>query len=342
MLLLLIFPELVMAQNSAKYAYTFLNEPVSARVMALGGSGMAIYDEDITMALFNPSLINDQMNNAMAFSYVHFFDGINYGQAQYAKNFSVLGSFLMSVQYLNYGQFKYASENGTRAGTFNAADYALAIGWGRELDDHFSIGATARLIYSGYEMYSSFGFSVDVAGTYRNDNDLAISLVASNIGTQLKGYLSGVTYPLPFKLALGFSKKMEHAPFRFTLLADHLEKWDLTYDNPINPIGTVDLISGDTIPLAGISGFADQLMRHIIVGTELILGKNVVLRVGYNYRRRKEMSLSQRRGLVGFSWGFGIHIHRFEIEFARSTYHVAGTPNYFTLKTNIGQFMRQY
>ena len=328
----------MLGQNSGKYAYTFLQEPVSARLLALGGSGLAIYDNDITLALVNPSLINDQMNNHLALSYAHYFTGINYGQAQYAKNLGRLGSFVFSMQFQDYGRFDYATVNGTREGTFGAADYALAAGWGRTLSDHFTIGATARLIYSYYESYSSFGLSVDVAGTYRNDNGWTVSLVAANVGTQLKGYLSGQTAPLPFNLSVAMSKKMDHAPFRFTVVADHLEKWDLTYHNPVDPIGSVDPVTGDTIPLTGVSGFADQLMRHVMLGTELYLGKNVILRLGYNYRRRQELALAQRKGLVGFSWGFGIRINRFQINYARSTYHVAGSPNYFTITTSLDSF----
>lgn len=335
---LFVFPVIVWGQNSGKYAFTFLEEPVSARMMALGQSGLAIYDNDITLALANPSLINKDMNNDLAFSYVHYFKGVNYGQVQYARDFRRLGTFVLSVQSMNYGTFDYATVNGTREATFGAADYALAVGWGRVLNEHFTIGATGRLINSYYESYSSFGISVDVAGTYRNDKGWTASLVASNIGLQLKGFVPGVTAPLPFNLSLAVSKKMDHAPFRFTLVADHLEKWDLTYVNPVDPIGSIDPVTGDTIPLTGVSGFADKLMRHVILGTELYLGKNVVLRLGYNYRRRQELSLAERKGLVGFSWGFGIRISRFQINYARSTYHLAGSPNYFTLTTSLDSF----
>ncbi|MBN2639710.1 MAG: type IX secretion system protein PorQ [Bacteroidales bacterium] len=341
-LFLLIFPKFLWAQDAGKYAFTFLEEPVSARMMALGQSGLAIYDNDITLALANPSLINEQMNNDLAFSYVHFFSGVNYGQVQYARNFRRLGSFLFSVQSMNYGTLDYATVNGTQEGTFSAADYAMAMGWGRTLDEHFSIGATARLIGSYYESYSSYGIAVDVAGTYRNDKGFTVSLVASGIGTQIKGFTSGVTAPLPFNLSVAVSQKMAHAPFRFTLVADHLEKWDLTYDSPVILIGRIDPVSGDTIPLSGVAAFSDKLMRHIILGTELYLGKSLSIRLGYNYRRRQELALADRKGLVGFSWGFGVKINRFQIGFARSTYHAGVTPNYFTLTTHLGEFMRRY
>lgn len=340
-MLLLLVPVVGISQESGKYAFTFLEQPISARIVALGGNMAAIYDHDITLGLVNPSLINAGMNNDFALSYVNFFAGINYGLAQYSRTFNQLGSFLASIQYVNYGKFVYANPDGTRSGTFGAADYALTVGWGRELSPNFSIGATGKLIYSYYETYKAFGIAVDVAGTYRNEGGWVFSLVASNIGTQLRGYVSGKTAPLPFDMQLAFSKRLEHVPFRFSVVVDHLEKWNLSYNNPLNPAGGIDPITGKPISLSRVSKFGDKLMRHFIFGGEIYLGKNVVLRAGYNYRRRRELANSQRRGLVGFSWGLGIRVSHFEIDYARSSYQLSNSPNYFTIITSLDEFTRR-
>lgn len=337
-ILFLLLPFVLLAQEPGQYAFTFLEEPVSARTVALGGNVAAIYDNDITLGFVNPSLINDHMNNDLALSYVNFFAGVNYGLAQYSRTFHRLGSFLASLQYLNYGKFTYANADGTRGGTFGAADYALTLGWGRQLGPNFSIGASVRLIDSYYETYTAYGFAVDVAGTYRNDNGWTFSLVASNIGTQMKGYVAGVTSPLPFDLQWAASKKLAHVPLRLCLIVDHLEKWNLSMADSLNPAGGIDPLTGKPIALTGVSNFGDQLMRHLIFGSELYLGRHLILRAGYNYRRRKELSISDRLGLVGFSWGFGIKISHFQISYARTTYHLAGSPNYFTLTTSLDSF----
>lgn len=334
-LLFQLLPFLLFAQEPGQYAFTFLEQPVSARTVALGGNMAAIYDNDITLGFVNPSLINDKMNNDLALSYVNFFGGVNYGLAQYSRSFNQLGSFLASIQYMNYGKFTYANPDGTTGGTFSAADYAVKIGWGRQLSPNFSIGASASLIYSYYETYKAYGIAVDVAGTYRNDNGWAFSLAASNIGTQIKGYVSGVTSPLPFDLQFAASKKLEHVPLRLCLVVDHLEKWNLSLADSLNPAGGIDPLTGKPVQLSGAANFADKLMRHIIFGGELYLGRHLTLRAGYNYLRRKELSISDRMGLVGFSWGFGIHVSRFQINYARTTYHLAGSPNYFTITTSL-------
>ena len=72
--------------------YTFLNTTNSARVAALGGVPLPIYDSDIQLSAFNPSLINSEMNNSMSLSYVDYFTDINFGTIQYGRTFEKIGS----------------------------------------------------------------------------------------------------------------------------------------------------------------------------------------------------------------------------------------------------------
>ena len=74
---------------------------------------------------------------------------------------------------------------------------------------------------------------------------------------------------------------------------------------------------------------------------EIIFGKNFILRGSYNYRRRQEMKIADKTGMVGFSWGFGIRIYKFKINYSRSTYHLVGSPNYLTLVFDMNSFIRK-
>jgi len=335
----LLFPGVAFSQLGGKYAFTFLEQPVSARAAALGSSALAIDDGDINLTLLNPSLIHSEMNQALSLSYINYFAGTNYGLMQYAKDLGKTGTYVASIQYMDYGTFDYADPYGNRSGTFKAADYALSLGWGRQLNDQFSIGATAKLLYSYYESYKSFGIAVDVAASYKSESGLLLSLIASHIGTQLTSY-TGQMAPLPFDMQLALSKRLEHVPFRFSLVYDHIEKWDLSYYDDANPPGGFDPVTGAAIERTGFSKISDLLMRHFIVGGEVYIGKNIVLRAGYNYRRRQEMVISQRRGMVGFSYGIGIRVSHFHINYARTAYHLAGSPNYFTITTSLDEFRR--
>ncbi len=330
------------AQVGGRGTYDFLNAPVSARVAALGGSVVPVDDGDITLSLSNPALIKPGMHNQLGLAYVNYFADINYGSVQYARTFESLGSFAASLQYYNYGTFDYADEGGERDGTFTAADMAFTIGWGRELDSNFSIGANMKFVNASWESYNSFGIAVDVAGTYQNQNGWLFSLTARNIGSELKSFLPGEPSLMPFSMQLGLSKRLDHVPFRFIVVYDHLEKWDLTYDDPLDLAGNIDPITGERREKDGMSEFADQFMRHIILGGEFYIGNNLILRGSYNYKRRQEMKIPDKLGMVGFSWGLGIRLNRFHLSYSRSAFHVVGSPNYFTITTNLDSFGRNF
>ncbi|HEX3009536.1 MAG TPA: hypothetical protein VHO90_18170, partial [Bacteroidales bacterium] len=61
------------------------------------------------------------------------------------------------------------------------------------------------------------------------------------------------------------------------------------------------------------------------------------VRAGYNYQRRKEMTIASKTGMVGFSFGFGIKISRFNIEYGRAAYHLAGASNHFSIGLNLDE-----
>ena len=338
---IIIISNISYSQIGGNTGYQFLEQPISARIAALGGNVASINDNDLNIGFVNPSLINPGMNNSLALNYINFFTGTNYSSIQYANTFKKAGSFMGTIQYMDYGKIDYADENGNLGGTFGAYDMALTIGWGRQLDSSFSIGAAAKLIYSSYESYNSFGMAIDVAGTYQTKSGITMSLVARNLGMQLSTYTSGANRdPLPFDLQYTISKRLDHVPFRFSLIYDHIEKWDLTYDDPANPSNGFDPITGEPKYKTGFSKFGDQLMRHIIIGTELYIGKNLTLRGGYNYRRRQEMKVEDKTAMVGFSWGFGVRIYKFRINYSRVTYSLAGSPNYLTLAFDLDSFSK--
>ena len=187
LIIVILFNKPVNAQIGGDNTYEFLNLTSSARIAALGGNVLSIKDNDINLALPNPSLITPEMHNNLSLSFVDYYTDVNYGFALYSRSFKQLGSFIAAMQFIDYGKFIYADETGEQQGEFGASEYAFNIGWGRALDSSFSIGANFKMIYSSLESYNSFGLAVDVAGTYYDSkNQFSISLIGRNIGPQLK------------------------------------------------------------------------------------------------------------------------------------------------------------
>ena len=331
------------AQIGGRSTFGFLDRTNSARVAAMGGNILAISDNDISLVLTNPSLISAEMSNTLALDYVDVRSAYNYGDVMYSRTFSKAGSFVGTFQFINYGKFTYADMAGNTSGDFTASEYALTIGWARNLSPHFSIGANGKLIYSQLESYHSYGIAVDVAGTYKTADDIfSASLVARNIGIQLVPYVAGERDHLPFEMQAGISTKFKHIPVRLSLLYNNIEKWDLSYYDPLSPDNKVDPITGQTKKKTAVGDFADKLMRHIVIGTEITIAKVFSLRLGYNYKQRQELKLPDRTALSGFTYGFGLHIKMFTLSYARSTQMAGGyDPNYVSFAMNFGQWTKK-
>lgn len=331
------------AQSGGYGTFKFLNYSYSARLAALGGNFAAIRDNDITLSLANPSLITPEMSHQMALGYVNSPGGINYGFAAYSRTFSKAGSFTGSLQFLNYGKFTAADAAGNKTGEFSAGEYALVVGWGRQLTPLFSIGANGKLIFSQLESYNSFGIGVDVAGTYcSKDQSFTASLAGRNIGSQLVPYLPGQYEPLPFEIQLGLSQKLKHVPLRFTQVLTNLQRWNLSYDDPNNPDNQPDPITGTVSKPSGPEQVADEIMRHVVLGAELTIAKVLAVRLGYNYQRRQELKLYDKPGMAGFSIGAGLNIKMFSINYTRATFQAGSpNPNYITLGINLKEFSKK-
>ncbi|HSW67886.1 MAG TPA: type IX secretion system protein PorQ [Bacteroidales bacterium] len=332
---IVVLASVVNAQPAARNTYKFLTLPTSPRVAAMGGDFVGAWDHDINFAIANPALINPELNRQMSLNMVNYFSGISYGSASYGNTFNKLGSFVGTVKYIDYGSFTHTNDIGETLGTFQAGETALIIGWGRQLDSVFSIGANIKAINSSLETYNSFGFAVDVAGMMRLQNGLSVTVIASNIGRQLTSF-SGINEPLPFNLQVGLSNRLQHLPFRYSILFTHLHQWDLTYHDPART--KRDPFTGEIVEEDKFSTILDGVMRHVVVGGELMPVRNIAIRFGYNYRLRQETQVDSRISTVGFSWGFGIKVHRFHFNYARKAFHLHGSPNYVSISTNLSEF----
>jgi hypothetical protein len=341
---ILLISSLLLALNSfcqlgGNSTYQFLNLTNSARIAGTGGDFLPLIDDDVSLALSNPSAINKSMDNHIALNFIDYYADIKMGHATYSKTLKKFGSFAASVQFINYGTFTEADVTGQTYGEFKANEQAVTFGWGRQLDSSFFIGANIKSIFSHLDEYKSFGLAVDVAGSYYNKPKLfTATLIFKNIGRQLKAYTPGNIEPLPFEIETGISKKFQHVPLRFDIIYNHLEKFDLTYNDPNDPDSKTDPLTGKVIEKNNINKSMDKLMRHFKFGVEFIPVKYFSLRMGYNYQRRKEMRIDTKVSTIGFSWGFGIKIAKLNLYYSRAKYYFNGSPNYITLSANISDF----
>jgi hypothetical protein len=338
------------SQLGGSSIYEFLNLSNSARSASLGGEVISIQDQDLNLAVINPALLDSSLSNQLAINYTKYLPdvNINYGFFSYAKHIRNIGTFDANLQYINYGRFIESDVAGTQIGSFGASDYSFNLGYGKTLgvadsSKKFSIGANVKYIYSQLYTYTSSGAAFDLgANFFSARHNFSASLLIRNVGQEFKDYVSANTEPIPFELLAGISFKPKHAPFRLTVTATHLERWDLTYIDPANPPLTTDPLTGQPIVQKPFKIFGDKLMRHAVFGGEILLTKNFNIRLGYNYERRQEMIVNSRRGLVGLSFGIGLKISKFHLSYAHSNYHIAGGSNTISLTTNLSDFYSRH
>jgi hypothetical protein len=204
-LLICLFSSGVKAQTGGNNIYNFLDFSYSSRIAALGGSLISVYDDDPTLINYNPSYISKRHNNAISLNFTDFFSNVSYGSALYSHTFKKAGSFALEMRYVGYGKFISTDEIGNQLGYFGANDLAMTLGWGRQLDSNFSIGANLKMIYCAYESYSSFGLALDVAGSYYNPKkNISLTLLFKNMDPNSKPLPQAIskklllTFKLPF------------------------------------------------------------------------------------------------------------------------------------------------
>lgn len=321
------------AQVGGESTYQFLTLTNSARIAALGGTQVAINDTtDLNLPYNNPALLHKSMSNFLLANYVNYFADINYGYVSYAKSLDSIGNFAVGMHYINYGDFVEATELGEITGNnFKAAEYALNMIYSNTYK-RLKYGVNLKPILSVFESYQSFGLAADAGISYASKNKLTnFALVAQNFGTQITTYYNqGTREPLPFNLQAGFSKRLQYAPVILSLTMQHLTNWDLANTQPELSEGEIAIFERD-------ESFSKQIMRHLVVGVEILPSENFILRAGYNYQRRQELKFDERASTVGLSVGFGVKIKRFRFDFASSRFHLAGSSNLFSLAINLNE-----
>ncbi len=324
-----------------KGLFSQMNDAHSARMMALGGIILPMHDGDLQTITFNPSSICPAMDNQIALSYVGDFKmGTNYASVQYSHTFDKLGSFGATVQYDNYGAFEYASESGHVDGTtFNVSDYVVTLGWGRELTDKWSIGANLKYAGIQYETSRGGALGVDVAATYWAYSNWAFTLAGRNIGHQL--FYTGTANEekwLPFSLDFTASKKLDHLPLTIVMGYHDIQKWKVVSDNQYLIEENYDPITGQYTQTSNTTKFFNNLGSHLVLGGELEIGKNFLMRASYNYESHLKMDVPKKRTLVGFSAGFGLKIKAFQIDYAYSRNNIVGSPHFLSLRMDLNKF----
>ena len=335
---LLALPLAAQAQIGGRAAFPFLELPPSAQVAALGGLTASARSADPTQFFASPALLNADMDHAAGLSYVSYVADIKRSTAAYVFNTERRGRFGLGLTYSSYGDLPNVDDVGNVLGTFPVNEYALAAA-DSYTKGKFTFGLTAKLAVSGIAGNRAVGLATDAGVLYKPhaDHDFTVGLVVKNAGYMLKPYTAAAREPLPLDVQLGTTIKPEHMPLRFTFTAHHLHQWRIQYLDP-NARGTLD---ANNVEVKPSFNFGDNLARHFTAAAELLLGKGLSLRMGYNHLQARELRLDNVGGGAGFSFGAMLKISQFQLDYTYATLQAAGSSNYFTLSRSLDSFLKK-
>lgn len=317
----------VRGQESSS-AYNFLNITSSSKIYGLGGVNISLVDDDIFTADQNPSLMGAEMSGQVGISYMRYLGGSNFATAAYTHSVGSRGAWGASIKYFGYGSIKETDANGSILGTFSPLDLAFTGSYSHDITDRLRGGINIKFLYSAYAEFSALALATDLGINYYDpDKDLSLSLVAANLGGQLKKF-NDTADRLPIDVRLGWSQSFGSFPVRFSITAWNLCKWKLPYYE------TGDGSSDGNYEIK--ESFASNLFRHLIFSADLIASKNWYVGLGYNYKMRTDMSTYHRTFLSGWSLGAGINVKAFKVGFAFAQPHSGAST--FMLNLNLSLF----
>ena len=228
-------------------------------------------------------------------------------------------------QYVDYGTFQGTDPTGQLTGNFKAQDAALTVGYAKNLNDFFTIGANLKYINSTIETYSSNAVAADLGFVFHDiDYDTNLALSIRNIGFQITPY-ANEDEKLPFQINLGVSHKLENAPVEFNLTLHDLQNFNSSEE--------INLDTGQE------TGFGRELIDKVSVGAEIFPGKAFNLRIGYNFKRGNELKVQDQRNFSGLTYGFGFQVNSLRFEYAKSQFHTAANAHYFGVLINLDRIL---
>jgi len=332
-ILLFISFNFLTAQVGGTKIFNFLNITTSARQAAMGGEVLTLND-DVNQPMWNPATINKFMDNKIALNYVNYLTDINMGSLSFAHLINRrFGTIHGSVQYIDFGKFIGADENGVETGEFTSRDLAISVGYAYNIPwTNFYVGSNVKFLSSKIENFTSQGVALDFGVYYYTDlRPYSFTAVIRNVGYQISPF-DEQRENLALEIAVGASYKLQDVPLEWHLTISNLQQWNISVPNPSDSQTDLDgNVNSNSV------SFLNNAFRHVVIGGEFFPDKAFNLRFGYNFRRAAELKLNETRTFAGITAGFGLKMGRMKLDYAFTKYHPADNTSTFTLRIDLSK-----
>ncbi|MFH1368337.1 MAG: PorV/PorQ family protein [Elusimicrobiota bacterium] len=254
----------------------FLDQAWGARAAALGGGLSGITDDSFS-CYYNPAGLGYTASN-MELSTMYAPGPVDTFFSYYGLLIAPLNLNLTFITY-NAGDIEVLEFNEDPVKIKAQNDYALSIGWGRNLNETFFAGGNLKYLSSNLvEQYSSNALIWDVGLMFRTlDDKMTFSMLGKNITNSTLKYYS-VAEPLPSDYVIG-----------------------TVYRKPFN--------KGNSMLLGCDYSISEQQMRF---GLEEIISQLVTARAGYQLGGNNEFTIGFGIGIQSFHLDYGLNISNAE------------------------------
>ena len=307
--------------------FSFLRLPNATRANALGGNTVALIERDPSLVFHNPGLLGAEMDGMINFNYMNYIADVNVGSALFTKAIGERAAWGVGASFMSYGSVReFLPDNVATGATVSAKDISVTGFYAHDLSERWRGGLSLKFLYSGLADFTSMGLAVDAGLSYYNsEKGFSFGFALKNIGLQLKPYQDD-RQKMPWDIQAGITQKMAHAPIRFSLTAQYLNRWKFdTVDN------TVVEYEGDS--------FFKSFAKHLILGVDYVPSDNFWLGVGINPKTKMDMKLQGGGGgLSGFSAGAGVEIKMFDVGCSVAKYHPSALSLMISVSMTLADF----
>ena len=283
-------------------AAPFLDLGIGPRAIAMGGAFVATAD-DATALYWNPAGIARAQANEVLASHTEWFAGITYNWVGAMVQMGDIGAAGLSVTYLNYGSIEVttdAQQDGTGE-FYQPSDLALALSYGYNLTDRFSLGLSMKYINQRIYHSSASAFAVDLGTLFTSDiYGLRIGASISNFGTDMQ--MDGKDLEVLHDIDPNINGNNDQVLAKYVT-----DSWPLPLTFRVGLAKDFMLSDMNRLTLAVDANHPNDNSEGLNVGAEYAFDENVMLRAGYK-------SLFVQNSEEGLTLGVGLK-HEFATNF---------------------------
>jgi hypothetical protein len=182
----------------------FLKVGVGGRATAMGGVYTGVAD-DVSAIYWNPGGLGELKSKEVIYTYNKWFQDITHHFVGGAVPTS-FGTFGLGVTMLGMDDLeKRTADVETAEGTFKAQDMAIAIAYGKAINESLSLGGSVKMLSSKIDDESASGVAVDLGALMKTGvSGLNVGFAVTNLGGKYKFIDEGDPLPMMIKLGAGY------------------------------------------------------------------------------------------------------------------------------------------